>query len=130
MRAFLSNRYRPLDNAALAEAVLPVLQELGIVLTSCEITERRMYLKGFDQSISQVIEIDGKDHFVAKKKDTCYPAIAISNSEVGHGSLSVAGGVFTDGCTNFAIFNSEGVRKYHMGSKLSQGDEVYNLLTL
>ena len=38
-RAFLSDRYRPLDHFQLMEAVLPLLHEQGIRIESCELTE-------------------------------------------------------------------------------------------
>ena len=44
-RAFLSNRYRPLDNFDLAQAVLPVLREYtdsGLTVRDCGLTERKM----------------------------------------------------------------------------------------
>ena len=45
-RAFLSRRYRPLDNYDLAEAVLPTITASGATIHSCEITPERMYIKG------------------------------------------------------------------------------------
>src|SRR5215467_9526127 len=45
-RAFLSDRYRPLENEDLAEAILPIILNSGEYdLMSCEATERRLYLK-------------------------------------------------------------------------------------
>jgi len=43
VRAFLSDRYRPLDNDELAEVVFPTLANLDVEILSCEITERRLY---------------------------------------------------------------------------------------
>lgn len=129
VRAFLSDRYRPLDNCDLAEAILPVLQEQELVITSCEITERRMYIKAFDRRVEREIKLQGTDPAHTFINDIVCPSICISNSEVGCGSLSVAAGLFTGGCTNFAIFNDSRMRKYHIGSKMSGGDELYALLT-
>ncbi len=45
-RAFLSNKYRRIDNQEIAEAVLPIISGMsGATVESCEITERRMYIK-------------------------------------------------------------------------------------
>ena len=45
-RAFLSDRYRRIDNYEIATATLPVIGEMeGVRIESCEITENRMYLK-------------------------------------------------------------------------------------
>jgi len=80
-RAFLSDRYRRLDNAELAEAVLPVLSEMGegIQIVSSELTEKRMYIK----AINRRLELE------VKKGDVVQAGITITNSEVGLGSLRV-----------------------------------------
>ena len=45
-RAFLSNRYRRIDNLDIAGIVLPVLQDMeGMHFESCQLTESRMYIK-------------------------------------------------------------------------------------
>lgn len=53
-RAFLSERYRPLDNADLAEAVLPRLVDAGCEVISSEITEKRLYI----QAATPRVELD------------------------------------------------------------------------
>jgi hypothetical protein len=58
VRAWLSDRYRPLENADLAEAVLPVLAEQKLELVSCEITEKRLYIKAVDPAV--VREVQGR----------------------------------------------------------------------
>jgi len=52
-RAFLSDRYRRLDNYDLAEAVLPILAEMGegIRIVSTELTDSRMYIKAINESL-------------------------------------------------------------------------------
>lgn len=129
-RAFLSDRYRALDHSDLAEAILPTLQEQELYIVSCEITERRLYIKAFDKRIEREIELKGSDPahtFI--KTDVVYPAITISNSEVGCGSLSVAAGLFTGGCTNFASFSDSRMRKYHIGGRLTGNDELSAMLS-
>jgi hypothetical protein len=45
-RAFLSDRYRRLDNYDLLEAILPTLMEMpGLEIASCDVTEQKLYLK-------------------------------------------------------------------------------------
>jgi len=129
VRAILSDRYRPLENADLAEAVLPVLMEQELVIVSCEITERRMYIKAFDKRIEREITMKGTDGAHTFLKDVVFPSIVISNSEVGCGALSVAAGIFTGGCTNFAAFNDSRMRKYHVGGKALDSEDVYALLS-
>lgn len=130
VRAVLSDRYRPLENFDLAEAVLPVLQEQELYIVSCEITERKMYIKAFDRRIEREIKIKGSDPAHTFLKDVVYPSITISNSEVGDGAVNVAAGLYTGGCTNFAAFSDSRMRKYHTGNKSSSlGESVYELLS-
>lgn len=129
VRALLSDRYRPLDNADLAEAVLPVLMERDLMIVSCEITERRLYIKAFDRRIEREIKAKGTDPAHTFLKDVVAAAICISNSDVGAGALSVAAGLYTGGCTNFAAFNDSRMRKYHIGGKALDSADVYTLLT-
>lgn len=54
-RAFLSPKYRPLDNFDLADAVLPTLVGLGVEVLSAELTETRMYIKGVLRGLSDTL---------------------------------------------------------------------------
>lgn len=130
VRAFLSDRYRPLENFDLAEAALPTLLDMDLEVISCEITDKRLYIKAVDKRINRDIPSgrrmgDGSHTFF----DTCSPAVIISNSEVGCGSLSIESAVWTRGCTNLAIFSQKSLRKYHLGARHELGDGVAELLT-
>lgn len=129
LRAFLSNSYRQLENEDLADAVLPVLLKRDLMIISCEITDRRLYIKAVDKSIARDIPTgkhmgDG-GHTIF---DTISPAITISNSEVGSGSLLVEYGVWTKACTNLASFGSK-MRRAHLGKRAELSDDVYEMLT-
>lgn len=132
MRAFLSDSYRPLENYDLAEAVLPVLRDLKLDIMSCEVTERRLYIKAVDERLKRDVPTgrkmgDGSHVFF----DTCSPAIIISNSEVGAGALSIDSGVFTKVCTNMAMIADGGMRRRHVGSRnaITDGEQVRHLLS-
>lgn len=119
-RAFLSEKYRPLDNHDLAEAVLPALLESDCGVESSELTERRLYIK----AVTKRIELE------VKKGDVVQAGIVISNSEVGLGAVKVEPLVFRLICLNGAIINDMGVRKYHVGKAGSEfgldgADEFY-----
>lgn len=132
VRALLSDRYRPLENSDLAEAVLPTLADLGVTVMSAAITEQRLYIKVVDQRIMQDIPSgrkfgDGSHVFF----DTVSPAAVISNSEVGAGALRIEAGVYTKVCTNLAIAGQRSMKKYHTGAKheLLEGEHIQHLLT-
>lgn len=129
-RAFLSDKFRPLDHADLAEAVLPPLMALGVEVLSCEITERRLYIKAVDARITRDVPSgrkmgDGSHVFF----DTCSPAIIISNSEIGAGATSIEAGVWTKLCTNMAIASSRSMKRYHVGGKAELAEGFAELLS-
>lgn len=129
VRAILSDGYRPLDYADLAEAVLPVLSQMNLMILSCEITTTRMYIKAVDKSIEKDLP-EGFSMGDGSHKifDTISPAITIGDSEVGNGSLFIESGVWTRACTNLASFGAS-MRKYHTGTRAELSEEVYELLT-
>lgn len=131
VRAFLSDKYRPLENSDLAEAVLPALLQAKLEIMSCEITETRLYIKAVDAKINRDVPT-GKNRMGDGSHvifDTVSPAIVISNSEVGMGALSVETAVWTRACTNLAIFAQRSMRKYHVGGKHQLTDGLVSLLS-
>lgn len=130
-RAFLSDRYRPLENEQLAEVVLPVLSELEVDIVSADITDKNLYIKAVDRRIAMDVPVghkigDGSHVFF----DTLSPAIVIRNSEVGWGALSVDTSIFTKMCTNLATIDKKGsLRQYHVGGKHDIGEELYGMLS-
>jgi hypothetical protein len=131
-RAFLSDKYRPLENEDLAEACLPPIMELGLTIMSAEITERKLYIKAVDPRVQRELDAkggkfgDGMHNIVRMLA----PAITISNSEVGMGALSILGGVYDGFCSNLATFGERSVRKYHVGAKHEiGGEQLYAMLS-
>lgn len=128
MRALLSDRYRSLDHEDLAEAVLPVLKSLDLMILSAEITEKKFYIKAVDRSITRDIPTGAKLGEGHTFFDTVSPAISISNSEIGAGRLLVETSIFTKMCTNLATLGAV-IGKYHTGSRADISEEVYALLS-
>lgn len=118
VRAFLSNRYRPLDNWDLANVVLPVLKEAtggALDVHSCEITEHRMYLKVIFPRISA-------DIGSRKVGDIVQSGIVVSNSEVGAGALKVEPLVFHLACLN-GMIAATAMKRHHVGRAAEGNDE-------
>lgn len=106
VRAFLSDRYRRIDNVLVAEAVLPIIgQTSGAEVKSCEVTDDRMYLKVVNPRLETEVT----------KGDIVQAGIVISNSEVGLGSVKVAPLIYRLVCTNGMIAADNAVKKYHIG---------------
>ena len=123
LRAFLSDRYRPLDNADLLTAILPSLEKAGAEVQSAQVTDTKLYVKAVVSNRTEVIPAptDGRDwgnrHDVAIQ-----PGIVISNSEVGVGAVSVQPAIHTLACLNMAVWAQDALRKHHLGARL-YGDE-------
>ena len=129
VRAVLSDRYRAMENEDLAEAIFPVLSELGLMVMSAEITDRRFYIKAVDERITRDIPTghhmgDGTHTMF----DTVSPAISIGNCEIGAGTLYFNTAIWTRACTNLADLGTS-LKKYHSGTRAEVSDEVYALLT-
>ena len=117
-RAFLSNRFRPLDNHDLAEAVLPIMFERSdCQVESCEITETKLYIKAIWGNVSGEVKVG----------EVVKSGVMVSNSEVGQGSLSVQPLVFVLRCLNGLIIPDYGIKKYHVGRNRRDNSEPYEL---
>ena len=115
VRAVLSDRYRRLDNYDLAENVLPILQRLSDArFESVELTETKMYLKVVTPRVEYEIA----------PGDVVQAGIVITNSEVGHGTLSVQPMVYRLVCRNGLIASDRALRKTHVGRTLHSEDEA------
>ena len=117
-RAFLSDRYRRLDNYDLAEAVLPILASMGegIRIVSTELTDSKMYIK----AINERLELE------VQKGDVVQAGIVISNSEVGLSALKVEPLIYRLICTNGMIAQDYSKKRYHVGRNAEEG-EAYEL---
>jgi hypothetical protein len=93
VRAFLSDRYRPLDNAQLLEAVLPQLSAQGTRIVSAELTEKKLYVKAVTERVTTEV----------RAGDVVMAGVVISNSEIGFGALAIQPLVYTLKCENGLI---------------------------
>lgn len=106
-RAFLSDRYRPLDNADIAERILPEIIKMGMEVKSAAVTEQRLYI----QAVSPKMMAE-----VPRVGDAVQFGMVISNSEVGCGSLNMRDLIYTLRCTN-GLISENIVRQNHVGRK-------------
>lgn len=125
VRAFLSDRYRRLDNLELCAAVLPMIQEMnGAQIESCEVTPTHLYLKVVNRRLKAEVRVG----------DVVQAGFVVSNSEVGLGSLRVEPLVFRLVCKNGLICKDLAQKKYHVGRQVNVSDdsayELYSEATL
>ena len=113
VRAFLSDRYRVLDNEALLHASLSALREVPgeIDIAEASLTRTKMYLKALRPK--QTAEV--------RKGERVSSGIIISNSEVGSGGVQVAPFFMFLSCSN-GMVGTETLRRIHLGSKNELGE--------
>lgn len=119
-RAFLSDRYRPLDNWDLLQAALPLVEQLGLNVRSTALTDNHLYIKATLPALKEEI----------KKGDVVEAGVEIRNSEVGTSSVSVSWLVFRLICENGLVLPGEGSTAYHVGRKQSFGLKQGNVESL
>lgn len=103
-RAFLSPKYRPLDNYDLMERVLPKVRQPGYEIKSCSLTETRLYLQVVTERLTRDIG----------RGDIVQAGVVISNSEVGAGRIKVEPMLYRLVCTN-GLISGVALRKNHVG---------------
>lgn len=119
VRAFLSNRYRRLDNLELCAAILPIINEMkSASIESCEVTESHMYLKVINKKLKAEVAVN----------DVVQAGFVVSNSEIGLGSLKVEPLVYRLVCKNGLICKDFSQKKYHVGRRTELAeDTAYDL---
>jgi hypothetical protein len=120
-RAFLSDRYRPLDNADLLAAVMPVILQMGdgVRVESMTVTDSRLYIKAVFPKIEGEVKVG----------DPVQAGVVISNSEIGLGSLSVMPMLYRLVCLNGAIMSTFGQRQYHIGKRAAAEEQAYEMFS-
>lgn len=116
-RAFLSNRYRRIDNYDIAQTVLPILSNLGVKFESNEVTDSRMYIKVVNERLTKEV----------RPGDYVQSGVIITNSEVGMGTVTIQPLLYRLVCTNGMVVNDAHTRtrRRHIGKgNLADNDYV------
>lgn len=114
MRAFLSDRYRRIDNFEIAQVVLPVIGDMpDATIESCEITDEQMYIKVVNPRLTAEVT----------PGDVVQSGLIITNSEVGLGSMTIQPLIYRLVCTNGMVVNDAATRKYHTGRGNIAGED-------
>lgn len=115
VRAFLSNRYKRVENEEIAEVALPILADIPDVrIVSSEITDRRMYIQAVTPRVTAEI----------KRGDEVQAGVIIRNSEVGCGAVGVAAVIWRLWCLN-GMVGADHFRSYHMGRQIDDNEELW-----
>lgn len=124
-RAFLSDRFRRLDNFDTMRAVLGVVSEIrgagNISVETCNVSETMLSLKFLNPRLEGEL----------RRGDAVQAGLCVRNSEVGKGSLIIQPFLYRLVCTNGMIVNEFSKRKYHAGGRNSfETDEDVQDLTI
>lgn len=125
-RAFLSDRYRPIDHLFVLAPFMATLKKYqnngggSFSLKASALTGSRMYVEVVFPNITGEIISTGRG------KEKVNAGISLTNSEVGLGAFDVRSFLWWQWCSNGAIAQSF-LRKYHTGRRIGGDDEDYNI---
>ena len=106
-RAFLSDRYRRIDNYDIASEIIPILGDFDVTFESNEVTDQKMYIKVVNKRLTQEV----------KPGDYVQSGVMITNSEVGMGTVTIQPLLYRLVCTNGMVVNDAHTRtrRRHIG---------------
>ncbi len=112
-RAWMSDKFRRLDNIEIARTLLPEFENLGMPVEfhQAAITDTRLYIR----ALFPTIERD-----VKKIGDTVRWGVEIKNSEIGAGSLTISGFALRLVCTNGMVADRT-LNARHVGKREDEG---------
>ena len=117
-RAFLSDRYRRIDNLELCAAIYPFIESTKFLsVESAEVTDSHLYLKVINKRIKAEIS----------KGNIIFAGFVISNSEVGSGCLKVEPLIFNSISKNALIFKDCLHKTNHIGRQFKSSSSAYEI---
>jgi hypothetical protein len=122
-RAFLSNRYRRIDNLQVAQIILPMLAEMDsdVKVESSEVTESKMYLKCVYPAVQDTVTLI-KPGTHERIREVVQAGFVFSNSEIGLGNIQCQPFNKVLSCTNGMIVEEFTMRKAHLGRRVTEDD--------
>ena len=109
-RAFLSDRYRRIDNNQIMNSVMPELALIPEVkIVSSALTDKNMFVKALLPRIQADVKVG----------DPVQAGITIRNSEVGHGAVSVGMFIYRLVCDNGMVVPDSSSRTNHVGANVT-----------
>jgi hypothetical protein len=116
VRAFLSDRFRRLDNFDLMErSILPALHDIdGLEFHVASLTPERMVLRAI---------LPGLAAEVLNVGDVVQAGFQIRNSEVGASAIAIEPFIWKLDCLNGMVSNVRSLRAYHVGRRIDDSEE-------
>jgi len=112
-RAWLSDRFRRLDNIEVARRLLPEFENLGMPVEfhQAAITESKLHVRALFPDLERDVK---------KVGDTVRYGVAITNSEIGAGSLTLSAFVLRLACINGLVLDKV-LNVRHVGKREGEG---------
>jgi hypothetical protein len=128
-RAFLSDRYRTIDNYDVLMATLKGVRAAGVdvKIDGADLTDRRMSVR---LSCPEVAEyagdlLDGyRSPFTGETgadNPTIFAGLVVKNSETGGGAFTIVPRLVVQVCNNGLQMTKDAMRAIHLGGKLDEG---------
>lgn len=115
VRALLSDRYARIENEEIAETVLPILlEDPALHVVSCELTDRRMYIQATTTRARGEVKVG----------DEVQAGVIISNSEIGHGAVSIRPMIYRLVCLNGLVIPDKALSARHVGRQIASGEDL------
>lgn len=127
-RAFLSDRFRPLDHGGLLDVVLPEIAKAGATVTEYDLSERYFHVR-FTTANEEILQafVEQQPRLGSLTEIASFGG-SIRNSETGHAALSVKPIVSIDRCTNVLVV-SDMWRVAHLGGRSVEEQEHFGVDT-
>jgi len=113
-RGFLSDGFRMLDNEIVFDGMYPSLKRLGAEIESANVSDDFMHIQAIFHHIEGELRVG----------DVVRYGVAIRNSEVGKGALSLSPLIYRLVCKNGAVLMDQTRRRTHIGGSYLEGDDL------
>ena len=140
-RAWLSTKYRMIDNLDVLTAALTGIREAGVDVdvTQCDLTDSTMHirvacpsvtalaptlLKGYRSPFGQGVARAGgtpDDRPTHDGLPIVFAGFSIRNSEVGRGRFTITPVITVQVCTNGMVMTADQLGRTHLGARLDDG---------
>lgn len=127
-RAFLSDRFKPIDNYDVLLAALAGVRAAGVeVDIDGDISDRKMCVRMTSPEVREYAAdlLDGyRSPFSGKEgsDNPClFAGLVVKNSETGGGAFTIVPRLVVEVCSNGLQMTKDAVREVHLGGKLDEG---------
>ncbi len=128
-RAFLSNKYKTIDNYDVLMATLDGVKQAGvqIEIDGADLSDKRMSLRLVCPQVKEYAPEILKGYrspFTGETgadNPTVFAGLVIKNSETGNGAFTIVPRLFVQVCSNGLQVTKDAMRAVHLGEKLDEG---------